>query len=96
MRPTGTIPSEPAAAPRRWAAFDQHWKYRWEEGSSGTLEETLSGLAVAADPDDARAARLVAAWQATVAASPYTGQPLVDGDADQGLLDQRLRDLGYL
>jgi len=106
ITPTGAAPAgvdpdlarAPAdAAARQWAVFDRHWKYRWTEGSAGVLESTLAGQAEPAAPDDGRVAGLLEKWRALRAASPYAQQPLADAQSiDQGLLDQRLRDLGYL
>jgi len=85
------------AAPRRWSVFDREWKYRWEEKGSGVLEATLSGEAEKAGAEDPRVANLLAQWQRLCRTSPYAKAPPIDQRAgDQRLLDQRLRELGYL
>ncbi len=86
-------------ASRHWAVFDRDWKYRWLDGEvdSGVLEGTLSGCAETATPRDPRVAALMQQWRHMTDTSPYVRQSLADQTTtDRGLLDQRLRDLGYL
>lgn len=78
----------------QWALFDSHRKFTcWEEEGAGRLEHTLSGEKI--PYGDAESQYYRAAYAAMGANSGYAQLPEPTQTATS-VLDQRLRELGYL
>ena len=81
---------------RLWSMFDRSLKFTWDQGlQSGRLEQTFTEEPVPVEREEVR--QYCERYSQMRRASRYAGQPLERGDTrDEGILEERLRDLGYL